>query len=334
MTNSKTKILLKKSITSAISAIEIYNKPNFLYREETFSILMVNSWELLMKAKVLSENDNKASSIYEYEKKTGKDINKPRAYSIKLNRAGNPVTISLFKAISKLENDHKVKLESSCKENISLLQEIRDNSIHFRNKESALNKKVQEIGTANLKNYLALIRDWFDYDLSEYNFYLMPLSFFTDFSTMETIPLTKHSKEAKMLLMYINEKEKIYKSNPSNRYNLTLKLKTQFIKSSDTDALLVKYSTDPNALSIKLSEESIRERFPWDYTRLIAEMAKRYSDFVANPKWHKIRTNIKERSRDKFWKPRYLDPDKEKGTKKDFYNPNIFNEFDKYYKKK
>ena len=35
--------LLEKSVHAALSAIEIYNKPDFKYREESFSILMVNA---------------------------------------------------------------------------------------------------------------------------------------------------------------------------------------------------------------------------------------------------------------------------------------------------
>ena len=45
--------LVDKSIGSMLSAIEIYNKPDFKYREETFSILAINSWELLLKARIL-----------------------------------------------------------------------------------------------------------------------------------------------------------------------------------------------------------------------------------------------------------------------------------------
>lgn len=51
-----------------ISAIEIYNKPDFKYREETFAILAINSWELLLKAKWLKDNDNKIRSLYVFEK--------------------------------------------------------------------------------------------------------------------------------------------------------------------------------------------------------------------------------------------------------------------------
>ena len=50
-----------------LSAIEIYNKPDFLYREETFAILSVNSWELLFKAKLFKQNNYKENSIYAYK---------------------------------------------------------------------------------------------------------------------------------------------------------------------------------------------------------------------------------------------------------------------------
>jgi hypothetical protein len=43
--------LAHKSVLAAISAIEIYNKPHFLYREKAFALLMANAWELLLKAK-------------------------------------------------------------------------------------------------------------------------------------------------------------------------------------------------------------------------------------------------------------------------------------------
>jgi len=34
----------KKAEAALLAAIEIYNKPTFLYREETFSILALNAW--------------------------------------------------------------------------------------------------------------------------------------------------------------------------------------------------------------------------------------------------------------------------------------------------
>ena len=61
---SRSKQLLDKAIAATVAAIEIYNKPDFQYREETFSILAINGWELLLKAKWLDENDKKIQSLY------------------------------------------------------------------------------------------------------------------------------------------------------------------------------------------------------------------------------------------------------------------------------
>ena len=64
---SKSNELLDKSISAMIAAIEVYNKPDFLYRGETFSILAINSWELLLKAKHLKDNHNKLTTNYRYD---------------------------------------------------------------------------------------------------------------------------------------------------------------------------------------------------------------------------------------------------------------------------
>jgi len=61
--------MLEKSIAAMLSAIEIYNKPDFKYREETFSVLCINSWELLLKARVLNLSSNKLASLYAWNTK-------------------------------------------------------------------------------------------------------------------------------------------------------------------------------------------------------------------------------------------------------------------------
>ena len=40
--------LLKNSIAAYFAAIEIHNKPNFSYRYETTTLLMMNAWELIL----------------------------------------------------------------------------------------------------------------------------------------------------------------------------------------------------------------------------------------------------------------------------------------------
>ena len=49
-----------------------------MYRGETFSILAINSWELLLKAKYLKDNHNKMRSLYVMEPITNKDGSKSK----------------------------------------------------------------------------------------------------------------------------------------------------------------------------------------------------------------------------------------------------------------
>jgi len=106
----------------------------------------------------------------------------------------------------------KLGLPDVLKENLNLLIEIRDNAIHFLNKDPFFQKKVLEIGTASLKSYVKVFNDWFDYDLSQYNFYLMPISFFHSFE-LESFSINKQPTQIKNLLAHILQKESQYPSD-------------------------------------------------------------------------------------------------------------------------
>ena len=92
--------LAQKSVQAAISAIEIYNKPNFSYREEAFSLLMLNGWELLLKAKWLAAHNEAIESLYELTDGAGSKVPKT-------NRSGNPITLGVvYLAAKLLEHKH------------------------------------------------------------------------------------------------------------------------------------------------------------------------------------------------------------------------------------
>ena len=324
MAKSRFQFLLDKSIAAAISAIEIYNKPDFKYREETFSILMINAWELLLKAKILKDNKNILKSIQVPEKTKNKQGKLLKRFYPKLNRAGNPMTIEIKGAIEKLN------LPEPLKQNLYLLIEIRDNSIHFLNKKPFFQKKILEIGTANLKSYLKVFNDWFDYDLSQYNFYLMPISFFHTFE-IESFSINKQPKQLQNLITYILQKETDYPSDPKNDHNISLKLETKFAKSTNSEGLQVKYSKDAK-LKVKIdAEEKFKNKYQLDYQTLIKKMSERYKNFLINPKFFKIKGKLEED--EKYCGKRFLDIIKRTGTPKKYYSTEIFKEFDKHYTK-
>ena len=95
-------------------------------------------------------------------------------------------------------------LDERCKANLDLLTEIRDNAVHFVNKTLNFSRRVQEIGTASLRNYVSAISDWFGLDLSEYNFFLMPMSFYPS-TEMKGTPPQAENKEMQNLLAHLLE---------------------------------------------------------------------------------------------------------------------------------
>ena len=312
-----------------LSAIEIYNKPDFKYREETFSVLCINSWELLLKARVLNLSNNKISSLIAMEYKTLTNGKKSKQKYKKTNRSGNHMSISMFEAYRIITEDFGVKLEKAIYDNLILVTEIRDNSIHFVNDDLFLSLKIQEIGTASLQNYLHLVQNWFGNVLIKYNFYLMPLSFFRNFDTANSISLNANEKR---VLSCIKSIEQSYDSEDTIRdYNLTLRIDFKFQKVKSNTAIPVHLSPDSDAQKIMLSEEDIIDKYPWDYDILTTRLKKRYKDFKIDQKYHKLRKELQINS--KFGYERLTNPHNQDGGKKILFNSNIQKEFDKYYTK-
>jgi hypothetical protein len=331
-------ILLDKSIAACISAIEIYNKPDFKYREETFTILMINAWELLLKTKILKDNKSNIHSILVKTPKTLSNGTKSKKQTVvKTTRSGNPMSIELLHALDKLAFNNTNKITQPFKENIIALCEIRDNAIHFINAEPELSKTILELGTASLKNYLNAVKNWFNKDLSRYNFYLMPISFFHEFESVESFSTSRERNYVDNLLNYIGKKATEIKSNPEQDYNLLLKIETRFVKSSVEDALIVKTvrSRDeaefPNQVQeVILTEEDIRKRYPWDYKQLCSRLNKRYNNFKRGNAFNILMNDLKKQNA--ICHVRLLNPSNAKTAKTYWYSPNCLNLFfDKHY---
>lgn len=320
--NKTYRSLLDKSINSMLSAIEVYNKPNFSYREETFAILAVNAWELLFKAYLLKKCSYKMDNLYVMENILKSDGTKSTRKKPKLNRANNPMTVGLFEVIKKIE-DKGVKISENLKDSIEALVELRDNAIHFHN-EKEISKELQELGFACIKNYMNIIKAWdIEIDLSKYNFYLMPLAYID--SKVEAGSIT--TEEVKKYINFV--KNKINKTIDDD-YTIAISIDIQFNKSNSFDAIGVVYSAD--GIPITLTEEDIRKRFPLDTKKVTDNAKKRYTDFKQDKKFQEIMKVIK--SNDKLCYIRKLDPDNIKSNKKPFYSTNIWQELDKEYTKK
>ena len=149
--------LLKNSEAALLASIEIYNKPQISYREECFIILLLNSWELILKA-MLSKNKQ---SIFYRKKK-----NQPYR------------TLSLTDAFSRVEKYFPSNMPVlAVRRNVELLTTYRDNAVHFYN-EKGFAAVVYSLAQTSIKNFKDLVDEIFDRDLaSEISWSLLPLGF-------------------------------------------------------------------------------------------------------------------------------------------------------------
>ncbi len=306
--------LLEKSVQAALAAIEIYNKPDFKYREETFAILLVNAWEILLKAKVLKDGLERIEVLYNPDKNSPGEFIK--------SRSGNYRTLTIGKAINKIE------LDATLKANLFILVELRDNAIHFRNDSPILNVKLLEVGTSSLLSYLEMCKEWFNKDLNRYNFYIMPMSFFHPHE-LQSYSVNSDSVQNQNLLRYIGKKENQFPHDPLSKHSISLRLETKFVKSK-----MRINQNDPDAISVVVDEEdAFTKKYIWGCKEhLIPALKKRYTDFKVNPKFWNLLKELKENS--KFCRARYLNTKTKKGMKQEWYNPNIVHEFDRHYTKK
>ena len=300
MSKAKYLSLLDKAIDACIAAIEVYNKPDFHYREEAFSILMLNAWELLLKARILMEHKNDIRSIEVWETRIKSDGTRTVRKYAKKNRSGNNMVIGIDKAIAHVNGYAAHRIDTDCSANLGLLKEIRDSAVHLINFDPALSKRVQEVGSAALRNFFHASQEWFDVDLSRYNFFLMPVSFFSPSEIVESVKKNR-SAAARNLFDHIGELAAI---QTGRDYFVTMNVELNFVRSKTPDSIEVKLSTAPDALEVVLSEEQIVAKWPWDYGELVHQLRNRYSNFVQNSVFHGIKASLEKE--DRFCRVRYL----------------------------
>jgi len=140
-----------------LAAIEVYNKPQFSYRSECFVVLLVNAWELALKA-LLSKH---RKSIYK-KKVRGQDYE----------------TLGIRDCLDGVKHYFPADIAFlPVARNIEQLVNYRNKSIHFYNKDG-FDVLIYGLAQTSIVNYRDLVNCWFGVDLADrINISLLPLSF-------------------------------------------------------------------------------------------------------------------------------------------------------------
>ena len=245
---------------------------------------------------------------------------------MKRNRTGNPHTSPLGACITTLEKA-PAKVPIEVKANLSALTAIRDNSVHYMTASPVLAKQAQELAAASIKNFVHLLKSWFSRDLSAALHLVLPLSFIAATGDAESVVVSPDESRLIRHLQCLAEAD----IDADSQFDIAIRVQVKFEKSSLATSSKVQISQDAAAVKVQLSEQDIRDKYPWDYRELCRRLALRYRNFKRDSRFHAIRKPML--SDERFAKSRFLDPGNPKSQRKDFYNPNILAEFDRHYVK-
>lgn len=254
---ARSRVLAESSLGTALSAIEIYNKPEFRHREQIFSTLIVMAWESLLKAKILKDNGNRLNTLH---------VRNGRLY--KRNRTGQRLAIGIHEAMARCQ------LPRPAIENLNRLVEIRDAAVHLTVASAGLPYLVFALGAATLRNYARLIRDWFDFRVSDYHFYILPLGFDYPFKTMSAVDLKKEPEDIALIISAV---AKAQAEGPSEEdgFFLVCELRTHLVSAKkitgETDLVAKVDSTSPDAIIVERDVRVI-DRYPHTYTQIYQQL--------------------------------------------------------------
>ena len=319
--------LLEKAIYAAMAAVDTYNKAMFPYKQEAFTILMVNAWELLLKAKWVQEHGNDYRSLFK-RMKNGR---------YKRNRSGNKITYGLTYLLDEMKDE---KIPRNVHDNLWALIEIRDNAVHLY-VSPHLREQIHSIALATVRNFYLLATKWFGKEATKplESTIIQPVSF---------IPPDDSSfcglKSEERLFRFLQELSE-NQEDDSDGFFVAAEVRLKFVRSKRIEeALPVRMAPgDPNALPLELTEEQWREKYPWTYQELVRKLRERYEDFKQNQQFYDLKARIEpdpsqctpEACYNRYCRIRFLDPSHpNKSSTKKFYSSAVLGYFDQFYTKR
>ena len=310
--------LVDKAVASCLGAIETYNKPDFSFRCETFSILAGSAWELLLKAKLVAQADEALDAI----------VARDKAGKVLRSKSGNNRTLSLLAAAERLHQDGT--LPKAAFSNLRVLACLRDDAAHLPADDLEMNRRVQEVAIAAVRNFATAATAWFNFDFGQFNMFLLPLSFSGSVATQVVTPRTC---EAERLVAFVTKVQESGADDQDPDYSVALRIDTRFVKVDAADALNVRISRDPTATPVRLEEDDYLARFPYTHAQLVDHLRKRYSDFKQNGDFNqrlaRLRTEV-----DSFCIERLLNPKNTRSPRQRFYHAKAIEQFDQFYARK
>lgn len=326
--------LLKNSISAYFSAIEIHNKPNITYRYETVTLLMMNAWELCLKAFI--RKYIKSKSIFENDEHT----------------------ISFDKAVKYVDDyiNEKIKSNSflAIKENLVLLEVYRNNIVHFYNE--ALEPYIFMLIARAALNFVEFFKLYFKKDIIvNEGLFIMPLGFKLpfkpeDFLTKNSANYISSAESKSFIDKIVKVISDLKDANVEDSVVLGFSIYLESVKKiTNSDLLIaitskeeastsftkvnkVQLSSNPDAQPVYISDEELFKLYPLLYMTIQSRCKELYTDFSANNTFHDL--IVAMRGNPIYSNKRPPHPASKSKNVSYIYSERIFETLDKYYTRK
>lgn len=287
--------LVNNSVSAFQAAIEIHNKPDFSYRYETVSLLLLNAWELALKAFV--------------RKKTKASVFERDGHSISFNKA-------LRLTSEHIENEKKGSFQAT-RVNLSLLYEFRNKSAHFYSDE--IDPIIFSLIAKASTNYSRFMQSYFGIDpLAACNLTILPLGFklpfepegflskqvvehggseqFVEFLTHivdMTVELDRNGIEDSVLLGF---RVHIDSTKSVSNADIIAAIKNDESSIPLRQKKVVRLCDDPSAQPVYLSDDDFFRHWPLDHADLVLKCRVKIDGFKQDKRFNEAKKIIRRNS--------------------------------------
>lgn len=318
---SVTKLLLDSSEAALFAGIEIHNKPHISYRYPTSVILIINAWELVLKAYVYKFIGRK--KIYE-NGKSGHTISFTKALIITKDHINAGKQNKSFPAVY---------------ENLMLLNDYRSANVHFY--ENSLDPVIFMLISKAVLNYDEFVKKYFQKDITRNdNLIILPVGFKLPFDPVEYLKQDygkAHNDFVNTVVQTVRTladdgiKENIvigfdvYTASQKKIENADLIAAIDQENGSVALTKTIRITDDPKAPAIRIEQTLL----PLTYQNIREKVKEKRPDIKFGKVFNAVMKRVKQDK--KLCQTNYLDPQRKTGGKKDFYAEDAVDMVIKYY---
>lgn len=306
---SVTKLLLDSSQAALFAGIEIHNKPHIAFRYPTVTILVINAWELALKA-----------YVYKY-------IGKKQIYE------KDGIHTKGFSKVLVLSRDHINNLEKNKKfqavfDNLTLLNDYRNSNVHFI--EGKLDPVIFMLISKAVLNYDAFVKKYFNKDITkDDNLIILPVGMKLPFNPIDYLKQDYGSAHNDFVNRVVQSVRELNEEGIQDSIVIGFDVFADRVRDSKNADIIAALENSPDAVplrkAIRVTDDPNAPVFrvepdlpPLRYDDLRMKAKEKKPDIRFNGVFNAAMKLVK--SNPKLCQANYLDPHKKSGQKKDFYS--------------